>query len=227
MLFEPTYQIPRDAKLLQLSALKSRLILVALPTFALLIAACSSSEPEAQPTIARGPTAVLPTATATAVPTPEPTIAPLPTATPVPSPTPGPTATPEPTSSPTPASQSAGLFEYSRAVRLLEVQEFDRAIAQFDLVIRKLPDFSRAFHGRGRAFFGDERYELALEDYDKAIELEPEFPGAYVDRGILREQQGNTESAVDDWNMAIEFADPIRHSGLISAVEKLLASVEL
>ena len=112
-------------------------------------------------------------------------------------------------------------------MRLLEVQEFDLAIAQFDLVIRKLPDFSRAFHGRGRAFFGDERYALALEAYDKAIELEPEFPGAYVDRGILHEQQGNTESAVVDWNMAIEFADPIRHSGLISAVEKLLASVEL
>ena len=71
MLFEPTYQIPRDAKLLQLSALKSRLILVAIPTFALLIAACSSSEPEAQPTIAPAPTAVPPTATATAVPTPD------------------------------------------------------------------------------------------------------------------------------------------------------------
>ena len=139
-----------------------------------------------------------------------------------------PTATVSPTPEPTatPPSQTAGLFEYSRAVRLLQIQELDRAIAAFDLVIRKLPEFARAYYGRGQAFLADERYELALEDFGKAIELEPKFPGSYVDRGKVFQEQGDIDAAIEDWNMAIEVSDPIRHANQISEAEELLASVE-
>lgn len=109
-------------------------------------------------------------------------------------------------------------------MRLLEVQEFDRAIAAFDLVIRKLPDFARAYHGRGQAFMGDERYELALEDFDKAIELDLNYPGTYIDRGKLFQEQGDIEAAVDDWLIVIQVAHPIRHAKLVSEAQELLAS---
>jgi tetratricopeptide (TPR) repeat protein len=108
----------------------------------------------------------------------------------------------------------------------LQVQELDRAIAQFDLVIRKLPDFARAYHGRGQAFMADERYEFALEDFDKAIELEPEFPFSYLDRGKLYQIQGDMKAAIDDWNSVLETANSIRHESLIAEAEELLASAD-
>ena len=109
---------------------------------------------------------------------------------------------------------------------MLEVQEFDMAITSFDLVIRKLPEFGRAYHGRGRAFMGDERYRLALDDFDKAIELDPNFPGTYIDRGKVYREQDDLKAAIGDWNMAIEVAHPIRHANLVSESKELLASVE-
>lgn len=152
--------------------------------------------------------------------TPVPTATPAPTATPVPpSPTPPPTATPEPTAEATP---QAALFEYSRARRLLEVQEFKDAITAFDLVIRKVPDFGRAYYYRGLAFEGDERMELAMEDYAKAIELEPTFPDTYVIRARAHLEMGEREKARADFEKALEVANPIRDAELIRVVRALL-----
>ncbi|MXX52786.1 MAG: tetratricopeptide repeat protein, partial [Dehalococcoidia bacterium] len=144
-------------------------------------------------------------------PTPVPTQTPPPTSTPVPATTPEPTSTPEPTAEPepTPTVQTAALFEYSRAVRLLEVQEFDDAITAFDLVIRKLPDFGRAYYRRGLAFYGDERLALALEDFDKAVELEPEYAASYVARAKLHLDEGRKLEARADLEKALEVANPI------------------
>ena len=163
---------------------------------------CSPPEPE--------PTATPVPPTATAVP-PSPTPPPA-TATSVP-----PTATPEPEATP-----QAALFEYSRARRLLEVQEFKDAITAFDLVIRKVPDFGRAYYYRGRAFEGDERIELAMEDYTKAIELEPTFPDTYVVRAGAYVEMGEREKARADLERALEVANPIRDAELIRLVRTLL-----
>ena len=164
-------------------------------------------------------------------PPPEPTPTPEPTPAPQPTPTPGPTATPEPTPTPTPevdptaTPQIAALFEYMRAVRLLQVQEFDDAVTAFDLVIRKLPDFGRAYYGRGKAFYGDERFELALEDFETSIRLEPDHPGAYIARARLyldREQRGD---AVADLEKALEIANPIRDWQHIAEAEMMIADL--
>ncbi len=180
-----------------ISTVRSALMMVLVFGLAALSAAgCSPAPPEP---------------TATPVP-PSPT--PLPTATPVP-----PTPTPEPTPEATP---QAALFEYSRARRLLEVQEFKDAITAFDLVIRKVPDFGRAYYYRGLAFEGDERMELAMEDYAKAIELEPSFPDTYVVRARAYLEMGEREKARADFEKALEAANPIRDAELIRAVRSLL-----
>ena len=184
-----------------------------------LLAGCSPSAP--------APTATpIPTAAPTLTPTPQPTATPVP-----PSPTPPPTATPVPTATPTPeptatpepeATPQAALFEYSRARRLLEVQEFKDAITAFDLVIRKVPDFGRAYYYRGLAFEGDERMEPAMEDYAKAIELEPTFPYTYVVRAGAYLEMGEREKARADFEMALEVANPIRDADLIRLIRSLL-----
>ncbi len=176
----------------------------------LLIAACSEPAPEPTPT--PEPT---PLPTQTPVPTPVPTATPEPTQTPVPTSVPDPTATP----------QTAALFEYSRAVRLLEVQEFDDAITAFDLVIRKLPDFGRAYYRRGLAFYGDERPELALQDFNKAVELEPDYARTYVARARLYIDQGKTAAARADLEKALQVANPIRDGNAIFDARRLLSEL--
>ena len=164
-------------------------------------------------------------------PSPEPTPTPEPTQTPIPTPTPAPTATPQPTPTPTPVAdptatpQIAALFEYMRAVRLLEIQEFDDAVTAFDLVIRKLPDFGRAYYGRGKAFYGDERPELALEDFETSIRLEPDHPGAYIARAKLHLDGDLRTDALADLQKALEVANPIRDWQHIAEAERMIADL--
>ena len=150
-----------------------RLAGIALSLVALLVLASACSSPEPAPTATAVPTA-LPTATATPEPTPLPSPTPEPTGTPTPEPTV--TATPEPPDV---------LFRYAFAVRLLDSAQWPEAVQEFDIVIRVLPEFAQAYHGRGLAFYNDEKEELALEDFTKAIELKPDFADAYRNRGVL------------------------------------------
>ena len=159
----------------------------------------------------------------TATPTPEPTQTPVPTPTPAPTATPAPT--PTPTADPTATPEIAALFEYMRAVRLLEIQEFDDAVMAFDLVIRKLPDFGRAYYGRGKAFYGDERPKLALEDFETSIRLEPDHPGAYIARAKLYRDMDQRDDALMDLDKALEIANPIRDWQHIAEAERMIADL--
>ena len=198
--------------------MKSPSALIVLSAIAWLLACGSpTTTPAATSTLAPAPAA----ATATGLPTPTS----APSATAVPTVTPSPTPSPTPEAPPTATPQVAALFEYYRAVRLLEIQEFDRSIAAYGLVIRKLPSFARAYQGRGLAFFGDERFELAMEDFDTAIELEPDFAGAYVDRARLHIELGNTDEAVKDLELAILRFDRVRESAQLDAARALLDSI--
>ena len=189
--------------------LAARFSILLLPAF-LFAAACSGSDP-------------LPTATPIPTGAPTATLVPAPTSVPTPTPTPAPTATPTPTPTPRPA--SAGLFDYSRAVRLLEIQEFKQAIAAFGLVIRRLPDFAEAYRGRGFASYKEDLFDVALEDFDKAIELKPGLAGAYADRATLFQDRGETEKAIADFEKAISLYDPARDTFRILELAAILSNL--
>ena len=134
-----------------------------------------------------------------------------------------PSATPSP--SPTPRPASAGLFDYTRAVRLLEVQEFTQAIAAFGLVIRRLPDFAEAYRGRGIAYYKEDLIDLALEDFDKAIELKPGLARAYADRATIFEDRGETEKAIAEIEKAISMYDPVRDAFRIAELRAIVGDL--
>lgn len=168
----------------------------------LIIMACSSSSPI--------PIVTTPTPVSSAPP-----VQPL-----TPSPTPSSEETDTPV--PTPTTELAALFDYTRAVQLLEIEEWDKAIGAFGLVIRRLPDFAKAYHGRALAFYGDKRSERALEDLDMAIELEPDLAGSYKDRAVIYRDQGKTEAAIADLERAVSLYDPVREArGLLEARQLL------
>ena len=171
--------------------------------------ACSSPEPTPVPT-----------------PTPEPTATP----TPQPTPTPEPTATPTPQPTPTPSGQpSRGLFEYIRAVSLLEANLWEDAIPAYGLVIRILPDLAVAYRGRGVAYYNeaiekenDNLFRPAREDLDKAIELKPEYADAYKDRALLHRHLGDTEAAIADLERAVRYYDQRRQPISLREARQLL-----
>ena len=117
---------------------------------------------------------------------------------------------------------SAGLFDYSRAVQLLEIQEFTQAIAAFGLVLRRLPEFAEAYRGRGVAYYKEELFDLALEDFDKAIELKPGLARAYADRAIVFQDRGDTEKAIAEFEKAISLYDPVRDAFRIAELRAIL-----
>ena len=109
----------------------------------------------------------------------------------------------------------------------MEVQEFDDAITAFDLVLRKLPDFGRAYYRRGLAFYGDERLELALEDFNRAIELEPGLRRRIRGKGKLYVDEGRKAEARADLEKALEVASPISiwDRGAITEARRLLSDL--
>ncbi len=159
----------------------------------MVLVSCTTAEPT--PTPSPTPTSS-PTPTATPPPTPAPTPAPTTTSTPVPTPT----QTPEPPDV---------LFDYTRAVALLQAGMYDDAIARFGIVLRVLPDFALAYHGRGLSHYHEERIELALKDFDKAIELKPGFAAAYRNRGVLYLNSGELDKAAADLETAVALFEEI------------------
>ena len=118
-------------------------------------------------------------------------------------PSPSPTQTSEASPTATPA-QVGVLFDYLYAVRLLEAAQWEDAIPAFGLVIRRLPEYARAYYGRGLAYYKEEHLDLALEDFDRAIELKPDLARVYADRGVLHKDEGRTPEAIADLQRALE-----------------------
>ncbi|MDA1189245.1 MAG: hypothetical protein O2854_06155 [Chloroflexi bacterium] len=154
----------------------------------------------------------------TSEPTPSPTQAVVPTVEETPTPEPSPTATPAPPDV---------LFDYTSAVGLLNAAEYEQAIARFTMVIRILPEFAGAYHGRALAYYNQELYDFALEDLNAAIELDSKFADAYRNRGIFHLNEGRVTDAVADLQKALEIyrerelTDPAK----IEGVERTLRSL--
>lgn len=104
---------------------------------------------------------------------------------------------------PTPTAERV-LFTYTYAVQLLTAAMYKEAVPQFSVVIRQLPDYAQAYHGRGLAHYHEEQYALALEDFNKAIELKPDLAVAYRNRGILHVSMNSMFRAAADLEKALE-----------------------
>ena len=96
------------------------------------------------------------------------------------------------------------LFQYTRAVNLLKAAHYKEAIPEFGIVLRILPNFAQAYHGRGLAYYNNEQENLALNDFNKAIELKPDYAQAYRNRGILYMNAGNFSNGTYDLEKAID-----------------------
>src|SRR5205085_2424596 len=81
--------------------------------------------------------------------------------------------------------------------------DYDRAIQDYDQVIRLKPDHFRAFNNRGNAYEHKADYDRAIQDYDQAIRLKPDYPTAFYNRGHAYQHKGDYDRAIQDYDQAV------------------------
>ncbi len=92
----------------------------------------------------------------------------------------------------------------SRGVSYYNLNEIEKAIAEYTKAIELKPDFAIAYNNRGILSNDLKEYEKAVADYNKAIELKPDFAEAYNNRGASHDDLKKNEKAIADYNKAIE-----------------------
>ncbi len=88
-----------------------------------------------------------------------------------------------------------------------EKEEYGKAIADFDQVIRLVPRDAEAYWKRGAAWQLKGEFDKAIADFNQAIRLDPREPNVYVARGQARVSKGELDKAIIDFNEAIRL-DP-------------------
>ena len=92
-----------------------------------------------------------------------------------------------------------------RGIAYDELGQYQRAIEDYNEVIRLKPDFSEViYYLRGDVYTILGNYNQAIKDYNKAIELNPQHADVYVSRGVAYGKIGNYKQAIKDLNRAIE-----------------------
>jgi tetratricopeptide (TPR) repeat protein len=92
----------------------------------------------------------------------------------------------------------ADLYAGWRGYVLIELGEYNRAIADCTRAIELNPRSSVAYNNRAYALASTGRYDEALADYARAIALDPSEPIYYSNRRNIYEDQGNWQLVVMD-----------------------------
>ncbi|MGE0562248.1 MAG: tetratricopeptide repeat protein [Flavobacteriales bacterium] len=97
-----------------------------------------------------------------------------------------------------------GLFY--RGVCYRKLDRFEESIADFNVLLNKLPDEPTLLCERAISLFKNEQIELAMLDLNKAVQLDDSNPYRYTSRAFIRAYV-DIDGAIEDYQKAIEL-DP-------------------
>ena len=106
-------------------------------------------------------------------------------------------------------------LHYNRGIEWAAKNNYDRAIADYDIAIRLDPRNGDAYYNRGGAWGSKGDHDRAIADYDVAIKLNPKDPAAYNSRGFERVAKGEYANAIADYGTAIRL-DPKSAGALLA-----------
>jgi len=114
--------------------------------------------------------------------------------------------------SPNATRNQVGHAYIDRGQHYYEMEQFDKAIEDFNRAIPLKPKWVQlAFGNRGNCYFRKGEDDKAIDSYDQAIAIDPQYASAYTSRGLLYEKAGATERAKSDFQAALRsnpvFAD--------------------
>ncbi len=108
-------------------------------------------------------------------------------------------------SAPVPAGPQSAAGFYNRGVAFAQKKEYDKALADFDKVLRLDPKFASAYVVRAEIWLMKKDVDHAIADYDQALRLE-RGSNAYRGRGFAWLDKKQPARAIDDFNEAIRNA---------------------
>jgi tetratricopeptide (TPR) repeat protein len=85
-----------------------------------------------------------------------------------------------------------------------ENKQFDKALADYDNMLRIAPDDFNGFNSRGRLWFDLGKIDKALPDFNRSIDLNPRFAKAYSNRGAVYGMKKEYALAAADLTRSLE-----------------------
>jgi len=92
---------------------------------------------------------------------------------------------------------------YNRGNALIELRQFETAIASYDAAIALKPDLVKAYSNRGNALHELQRFEDAIASYDQALAIQPNSVQAHHNRGSSLREFKRYEEALASYQRAI------------------------
>jgi len=91
----------------------------------------------------------------------------------------------------------------NRGVALLNMKQYDEALASYDKARALRSDYAEAHNNRGAALHEMKRYHEARVSYDQAIALNPNYANAYSGRGSTLHALKQNDDALASFDQAI------------------------
>lgn len=93
---------------------------------------------------------------------------------------------------------------YKRANVYMNNRQYNLAVTEYTKAIELDPQYAKAYHNRGLAYYFVGKNFLSIEDYTKAIELNPQYAKAYTNRGSVYHTLGRSALAIEDYTKVIQ-----------------------
>lgn len=91
----------------------------------------------------------------------------------------------------------------NRGLAYHDLEQFDRAIKDYDQAIRLKPDFVDAYKNRALAHSAKHQHDRVVEDYSQVVRLAPENADAWNGRCWHRAILGQLQAALSDCNESL------------------------
>lgn len=96
---------------------------------------------------------------------------------------------------------------YNRGYSYTDLEQYDRAIADFNQVLKIDPKDVDAFIERAYAYARKGQFDQAMADYNRAIRVKPDEVDSYHQRAAVFAAKGDFTAAIDDYTQQIKL-DP-------------------
>ena len=95
-------------------------------------------------------------------------------------------------------------FAYNnRGAAYNKLQQYDKAIIDFNRALEINPRDASSYNNRGFAFSQSDHNEEALNDFDKALKFDPSYYEVYINRGNTLKRKGDVGSALEDYKKSL------------------------
>ena len=95
----------------------------------------------------------------------------------------------------------------TEGVQAMNTRAFDTALAIFDEIVEKMPDFAEGWNKRATVYYLRNEYGESMRDIQRTLALEPRHFGALSGMGLIFIETGDTQAAIKAFTEVLQI-DP-------------------